>query len=270
MIIDGRAIAEKVKEDLKRGIQSLGFSPKLIAIQLGDDLASESFLKIKKKVGEDIGVTVEVMKLPQSMSEDEVIAVIKEKNENETVYGIIVQLPLPKNFNTTKVLDAIAPEKDPDALSTKPKVLAPVVLAVREILENSNISLEDKKVVVLGHGDLVGKPVAEWLKQVGISPFMIDETNAQVNSSVEALAKADIVISGVGKPGIITSEKIKEGVVIIDAGTSESGGKLAGDLSPGAYDKCSFYTPVPGGVGPVVTAMLFKNLMILATSSRNR
>ena len=270
MIVDGRAIAQKIKGELKKEIEDFGFRPKLVAVQVGHNPASESFLKIKKRVGEEVGILVEVISLPDEIQEEELVKVIEENNDDGSVHGIIVQLPLPPGLNKEKVLGSIDQAKDPDLLSgKKTTVNSPVVSAIEEILQSAKVNLTDKKIVVLGYGDLVGKPVAKWLKQMGISPFIINGSNSQADLSAEALAKADLIISGAGSPGIITSEKIKTGAVVIDAGTSEQGGRLLGDLDSGAHDKCSLYTPVPGGVGPVAVAVLFKNLAVLARKTRN-
>jgi len=181
--------------------------------------------------------------------------------------GIIVQIPLPLGIETESVLAAIPADKDVDGINptiaeAERIVRAPVVEAVREILSRNAIEIEGKKAVVVGEGRLVGKPVAAWLEESGADVFVITHEKGSMNE----LLDADIVVSGVGEPGLIKPEMIKEGCVLIDAGTSEAEGKISGDADPLCASKCSLFTPVPGGVGPIAVAMIFKNLLALSSS----
>jgi methylenetetrahydrofolate dehydrogenase (NADP+)/methenyltetrahydrofolate cyclohydrolase len=172
----------------------------------------------------------------------------------------VVQLPLPKQINANKILDLIPSDKDVDALSENASVLAPVAGAVREVLERNQVELEGKKILVVGQGRLVGRPVAIWLAQEG---YEVETADINTKNLAELTNRADVIITGVGKPGLIKLEDIKEGAILIDTGTSESAGKLMGDVDPTCAVKCSLLSPVPGGVGPITVAMIFKNLLQL-------
>jgi len=269
MIIDGKKIAEEIKNSLKKEIAILGKEMRLDVIQVGENEVSEKFINIKKKIGEEIGVKVLVHRFSDVVSEEDLLQTIREISLREETSGVIIQLPLPKNFNTQKVLDSVPVEKDVDFLSSqakekfksvKSKILPPVVGAVRDILENKKISLENKKIIVIGKGKLVGEPVSNWLKNLNAE---VEAVDAETKNIFEIIKNADIIISGAGAPGLIKPEMIKNGVVIIDASTSELHGKLAGDADPLCAEKCSVFTPVPGGVGPITVVELFKNLMVL-------
>jgi len=262
MIVDGKALAGDIKKDLKNKLA--GRSLRLDVILVGDNLASLKYVERKKKFGEEIGVEVIVHDLMGDMAqadlEEEIIKLVNE----ERVNGIIVQLPLPVQIDAQKILNLIPAEKDVDAFGSEAKVLPPTVGAIKEILERNNVELENKKIVVVGQGQLVGRPVAVWLTQEGREVELVDINTKNPDA---ILRGADVIISGVGKPGLITPDKIKEGVVLIDAGTAESGGQLVGDADPACASKCLLFTPVPGGVGPLTVAMLFKNLLELNSQS---
>ena len=171
--------------------------------------------------------------------------------------GVLVQLPHP---DAGALLPQLPPEKDVDALGLHPEVLAPVAGAVRELLERVNIEVRGKKAAVVGEGRLVGKPVSRMLRDMGADVSVV----TLEQGSLSQLKDADIVVSGAGAPHMLKPEMLKPGVVLIDAGASESGGKVVGDADPACAEVASFFTPVPGGVGPIAVAMLFKNLAELA------
>lgn len=260
MIVGGQVSAEEIKRDLKKKI--VGKNLRLDVILVGDNLASRKYVERKKKVGEELGVEVAVHEFMANIFQVDLEEEIKRLVDEERVNGIIVQLPLPKQIDEQKILNLVSPDKDVDALGEEARVLSPIVGAVREILERNNIVLENKKIVAVGNGKLVGRPVSIWLTQEGRE---VEVININTKNSDQILQKADIIISGVGQPGLITPDKIKDGVVLIDAGTSESNGRLAGDADPACAPKCSLFTPVPGGVGPLTVVMLFKNLLELSS-----
>jgi len=265
MIVDGRALAEEIKRDLRTRAKGSGLV--LAVVWVGEDPVSEKYIERKKKFGADLGVEVVVYEYPSDIAEQDLIEEVTKLNNDEKINGVIVQLPIPSQINQEKILNLISPEKDVDALTSEARVLSPTVGAIKEILEHYHVELKNKKVVVLGHGQLVGRPVSIWLTQEGANVEIID-INTKNPESI--LQQADIIVSGVGKSDLITPEKIKDGVVLIDAGTSElpsgqigASGKIIGDANPACADKCSLFTPVPGGVGPLTVAMLFKNLLEL-------
>ncbi len=222
------------------------------------DKATESFVKIKERVADTLQVVVVREMIDESTSTEDAARALGRLVEN--CDGVVVQLPLPKQIDTEEILKHIPPSKDVDALGGDPSVLAPVAGAVKEILERTRTDVVGKKVVVVGEGRLVGKPVAQMLEDMGAEVMIV----SLEKNSLEDLKNTDIVISGAGSPGLIKPEMLKEGVVLIDAGTSENGGKVVGDCDLSCAETASVFVPVPGGVGPVAVAMLFKNLFILA------
>ncbi len=238
MIVDGKKIAEEIIAGLGESLRG-----KRLGIVVGaQDSATNSFIKIKSRVAQRLGVEVVRGEL------DELI---------KTCDGIIVQLPI---SNLEELLAALPSNKDVDALSQKPLVRAPVVEAIAEVLRLHEVRPRGKNAVVLGAGRLVGAPAAKLLRELGAEVSVITQTRG----SLEQLKTADIVVLGAGEPGLIKPEMLKQGVVLIDAGTSESAGKLAGDADPSCAAVASVFTPVPGGIGPIAVAMIFKNLFDLA------
>ncbi len=231
---------------------------------------TEKFLEQKKKFGGAIGVDVRIYEYPSDISTSRLRKKVSEIVHIKENTGLIIQLPLPKEINTQYILDAITPDKDPDMLSSKSiglfssgrtKILPPVTGAVKYIFEKNGVEPKGKRAVVIGAGRLVGKPVSTWLIQLGATVTVIDEHEA--DPTLHTL-DADIIVSGVGLPHLIKADMVKDGAVVIDCGTSEANGKLAGDVALDVAGKASLFTPVPGGVGPLTVAMLFKNLVELA------
>ncbi len=265
MIVDGKALAAEIKEQLKLKEPK----PILAAVLVGEDPASVSFVNIKKKFGEAIGVEVRVLEYEANIAQADVEAVVQKLGDDQNITGIVVQLPLPKHLDQEKILALVPAEKDVDALGPEPKVLDPVSGAIAEILSQNGIEVAKKKALVIGKGKLVGRPVAVWLAQQGA---VVETADSQTDNLIDLLKVADIVVSGAGRPHFIKPAMIKEGVILIDAATSDlpageagASGKLAGDADPACADKCAIFTPVPGGVGPITVAKLFENLFELAT-----
>lgn len=274
MLIDGRKIAEEIKEELKNQIKKSGKKLKLAIVQVGENEISKKFIERKVKFAEDIGVKTRIYNLPAEISTSQLrkkMAEICHIKEND---GVILQLPLPEYINTQYVLNGIVPKKDVDVLSSRSfgdfvtgrsKVLPPLVGVIKIIFEKYNIEPVGKNIIVIGRGILVGKPIANWLINEGVTVSVL---NSQTLNPSGYTLMADVIISGVGKQGLIKPEMVKDGGVIIDAGTSPStssgqSAKLIGDFDPAVEDKTSLFTPVPGGVGPITVAMLFKNLVEL-------
>jgi methylenetetrahydrofolate dehydrogenase (NADP+)/methenyltetrahydrofolate cyclohydrolase len=261
MIIDGRAIADDMYKALeerraRHGALQLGI------IVVGVNPVIESFVRIKTRAAERLGIEMVRVDLPAE-SATEFIAT-EAKRLAETTDGLIAQLPLPRHVDTNAVLAAIPPGKDVDALNPSISadmhpVEAPVALAVVEILKRSRVAIKGARAVVVGGGRLVGAPSASLLRRLGaeVSMFTLEE------GSIEDLLGADIIVLGAGNPGFIKPEHIKMGAAIVDAGASESKGKVVGDADPACATKCSVFTPVPGGVGPVAVAVIFRNLFDL-------
>lgn len=262
MTIDGRAIAEDLYASLKAR-RSLIERPITLGIVVsGANPVIESFVRIKRSAAERLDVAMVRVDLPDAASTEDARLAVEELTSRAD--AVIVQLPLLAGLDTNAVLSAIPKEKDVDAINpdisdADRPVRAPVALAVVEMLKRGNVSVGGKKTVVVGAGRLVGAPSAALLRELcaDVTMFTLDE------GSIDDLKEADIIVCGAGNPGFIKPEHIKEGAAIIDAGASEQGGVIRGDADPACAQKASVFTPVPGGVGPVAVAMIFKNLLDL-------
>lgn len=267
MIIDGKRIAADIYAELAPQFAAFPRKVMLGIIVVGDNPVIESFVRIKTRSAEKLGIEMVRTNLPDTSSTEEIIAAVKEAAASTD--AVIAQLPLPKEADTNAVLAAVPKEKDVDALNPvvseeERLVHAPVALAVVEILRRGGLEIAGKRTVVVGAGRLVGAPSAWLLKRLGanVSMFTLEQ------GSIEDLKDADIVVSGAGNPGFIKPEHLKKGVALIDAGTSELNKKITGDADPACTEIASVFTPVPGGVGPVAVAMIFCNLLDLLEKAR--
>lgn len=269
MIVNGRQIADEILESLKNEISSKKLKLRLVAVLIGNDPELEKFVQLKSKAAKKIGVEFKVFQFNKNI--DEAIMIYHNEKISEDFNGVLVELPLPVHINQQKVLDAIPTEKDIDVLSSqaqrlfyqdKSKIFPPAVETLKMVFKKHNINPKNKKVTVFGQGILIGKPVSHWLERQGAEVYRIDEFT---KSSEKYSKQADIVISGVGKPGLITGDMIKEGVVIIDFGYGKNEkGKMVGDVDFNSVSpKASLITPVPGGMGPILITAVLKNLVIL-------
>lgn len=270
MIVDGRAIASDIYKELaaKRAVPPWrDRAPVLGILVASKDPVIESFVAIKMRSAERLQVDMRRIDAGDGATTEDLLQAVMQLARQ--VDGVIVQLPLPERIDTNAVLSAIPDDKDIDAISTATGehiLSAPVGLAIVEILRRSGVEIQGKRAVVVGAGRLVGGPAAELLDRLGarVSAVSLEA------GSLEELRQADIVVCGAGNPGFIKPGMLKEGVALIDAGTSEAGGKVVGDCDPSCAQIASVFTPVPGGVGPVAVAMIFKNLFDLMEGSANR
>lgn len=268
MIVDGRAIAGDIKRKLKKEVAGRHEAPKLFIFSVGENPVSARFMKVKERFAEAIGVPVEQRGFPETFETLYLIGEITKISKSKNC-GIVVQLPLPDSTDTTKVLDAIPARLDPDMLSTHSQrmykngripIVPPVVGAIKEILARNSVFLNKKNVLIVGRGRLVGAPAEVWFGRHGGEVTVIDE---RVSDLASFTTQADIIVSGAGAAGIITPDIVKAGVVLFDAGTSESNGRIVGDIDPSCAQKADVFTPVPGGIGPITVAKLFENLLAL-------
>ena len=261
MIIDGKAIAGDILAETRRLAVALPDVPSFTAIAVAPSPATESYLRIKRRLAEEAGIRMEVLTPDEGSTTEELRALI----QRDTRDALIVQLPLPSHIDQEAVLAAIPHTKDADVLSTATRtngvLMHPIAGAINEILVRTHVDPVGKAVVVIGNGWLVGQPVTAWLTRRGVSVTVVTKDSGDIS---DACRTADIVISGTGVPGLVTKDMVKEGVVIIDVGTSELGGSIAGDVAPEVADVASVFTPVPGGVGPIAVACLMKNVVELA------
>lgn len=278
-IIDGRKLRKEILEQVKEGVAALSLQPVFCDILVGDDPASVQYVRMKAKTAESVGIKFHNASFPSSISTPELIKEIKILNKVENMCGIIVQLPLPEHLDKRAILDAIDSNLDVDCLGTEQSakfyqgeslIGFPTALACMAILDSLGLDLDpstmlgaSKKIVVLGQGELVGRPVTALLRFRGLNPTIVTR---KVENGTELIKQADVIISGIGKGKYITGNMVKNGVVVIDAGTSEASNAIVGDVDlESVKNIASFVSPVPGGVGPVTVAMLLNNVLTVAT-----
>ena len=271
IILDGRALAEKIKEDLKKTIAAYGRGLRLAIVVMGEDPSTQAFIRQKRRIAEHLGIAVSLVTPPASASTSALRKMLSDVVHDTKNTGIVIQLPLPEGINTQYVLNAVPPEKDVDMLSArslgnfvtgKSPILPPVVGGVKALLDEYKLSYANKHIVIVGAGKLVGRPLTLFFINAGATVTVINE---KTPSPEEFTRKADIIVSGAGRPGIITGDRIKEGAILIDAGTSESELRVVRDVDFASVShKAEYLSPVPGGVGPLTVALLFQNLVTLA------
>jgi len=273
ILIDGKELAgikrEEIAKETKELADKTGTTPGLAVVIVGDDPASQTYVRNKAKACEEVGFYSEVVSLPANTSQRDLLKVIAELNDRIDIDGILVQLPLPKHINEKAVIGKISPKKDVDGFtpSNAGKVLigspkfAPCTPAgIMELVKSTGINIEGKHCVVVGRSNIVGKPVAMMMLHENATVTICHSKTANLK---EFTTKADILIAAVGKPGFITGDMVKEGAVVIDVGINRGDdGKLCGDVNFEQVEpKAGFITPVPGGVGPMTITMLLKNTL---------
>ena len=269
-ILDGKKLSNKIRNEVKieaDKLKSYGVTPGLAVILVGNDPASQVYVNMKAKACKESGIYSIVHEFPESISENELLDTIKRINQNPNIHGLLIQLPLPKHIDTTKVLEAVAPEKDVDGfhpynvgrLVAGLDSFAPCTpLGVMELFKEYKIDVKGLDACVVGASNIVGKPMQALL----LNQFAtVDICHIYTKNLKEHTERADIVVVGVGKPNLITADMVKEGAIVVDIGINRlENGKLVGDVDfENVSKKASFITPVPGGVGPMTIAMLLKN-----------
>lgn len=272
IIIDGKKVSAQVKEQVRIETEELvkkGIKPGLAVIIVGDDPASRVYVNNKKRACEKVGFLSKEFALPATTTQEELLALVNELNEDKEINGILCQLPLPKGLDEKAVIEAISPLKDVDAFhaSNVGKIMIgdydflPCTPAgVMEMLHSYNIPVEGKECVVIGRSNIVGKPMAMLLLHENGT---VTITHSRTKNLKEVTKRADILVAAIGKPKFVTADMVKEGAVVIDVGMDrDENGKLCGDVDfENVKEKCSAITPVPGGVGPMTIAVLMKNTL---------
>lgn len=275
VILDGKALSNKIKEELQKENEILkeqGLLPGLAVVLVGEDPASQTYVNSKEKACQAIGIYSRKITLPEQTSEQELLETIKKLNNDEKIHGILVQLPLPKHINSAKIIEAIRPDKDVDGfheynigkLVTGNETFVPCTpLGVMKILEEYGINPTGLDVCVVGRSNIVGKPMMNLLLNAGAT---VTITHSKTKNLKAHTSQADLLVVGIGKPNFITADMVKDGAIIIDVGINRlESGKLTGDVDfEGVSKKASFITPVPGGVGPMTIAMLLQNTVTSA------
>lgn len=296
-ILDGTAIAAEIKAELKQEIRTLGFQPGLTVVLIGDDPASAIYVRNKIKACQELGIRSVELRPEPTISTEDLLSTIEELNADDTVDGILVQLPLPRHMDKKRILDAISPEKDVDGfhpvnvglLSTGQDCLSPCTpTGVLEILRRAAIRTDGVEAVVVGRSDIVGKPTAMMLTQADATVTLCHIHTKDLASHTR---RADILVVAAGHPGLVTADMVKPGAVLIDVGINrisdpaqfqrffagdakreesfaKRGSVVMGDIAPQAFAVSSAYTPVPGGVGALTIAMLMHNTVKAARLRR--
>lgn len=295
-IIDGKAVAQAIEQEVAAAIHRLGFRPGLVAVRVGNDPASEIYVRNKAKKARELGLEGTELIFPETMTEAELLAEVERLNRDEAVDGILVQLPLPKQISAKKVIDAISPLKDVDGFHPmnvgllhlgRPALVPCTPAGVIRLLESTGEPIEGKHAVVIGRSDIVGKPMASLLLQRNAT---VTICHSKTRDLPAVAAQGDILIAAIGRGGFVTEEMVKPGAIVIDVGMNrvgpdyadrlahdadksrllaKNGSVLVGDVDfARVKDKASWITPVPGGVGPMTIAMLMANTVTAAEHRR--
>jgi len=258
-ILNGKELAGFIKENQAKAVrglrQALGIEPKLAIVQALDDPVINTYVKLKKQYGADILVDVDIHFVKQG----EIANLLQELNTDESVHGIIVQLPLPDTSTTDEIVNLVAPEKDVDALGKEAKFDPATPMAILWLLSGYNVDLNGKHILLIGRGKLVGAPLEKMLIASGHDVEVIDR---QAQDLGQHTKEADVIITATGSPAILYSEMIKHKAVVVDAGVASESGKTVGDLAPDVYERDDLtITPSKGGVGPLTVCALFDNVI---------
>ena len=271
-IIDGKKIANEIKEHLRKEIEELkkkGNPPSLSAIQVGENPGSKVYIGAQKKSCEKMGIEYNLHQFDEKVTQKEIADFIKKLNQNPRVSGIILQMPLPGHLDARQLQQLISPKKDAEGVSPanmgmvvygKP-ILGPcTAMAIIELVKSTGVDLYGKEAVMVGHSDIVGKPTALLLLDKFVTTSVCHIATGERGTLPDYVRKAEILIVAVGKANLIKGEWVKEGAIVIDVGINRVEGKIVGDVEfDVARERASYITPVPGGVGPVTTAMLLRN-----------
>ena len=255
-------MAREIVDALRQERARMMRVPQLGIIVGSNDPVTSAYVQLKLRLAAELDIEVHKEVLDPSVSTERAVALVQEMIRHSD--GVVVQLPLPAQIDSVQVLSALSPQYDVDALNpltkdSERKVIAPVAVAIREIFTHYSVDTRGTKAVVVGQGQLVGKPAAALLRRFGATVTVVTLDTG----SLAELKDADIVVLGAGSPGLVKPEMLKNGVVLIDAGTSEQSGKVVGDADPRCAQVATVFTPVPGGIGPLSIAMLFRNLFTL-------
>lgn len=272
MDIDGKKIANEILEQIKKETSKMEKPPGLAFVLVGQDPASQAYVKMKEKRCQEVGFISQKIQLEEDVAEHELMGIIDKLNEDDGIDGILVQMPLPKHLNENAVIERVKPEKDVDGFhpinvgkytcGDRSGFIPCTPLGILKLLEKSDVELDGANVVVLGRSNIVGRPIANLLSQKEtIGNATVTLAHSRTKDLKELCRKADVIIAAIGQPKMITADMVKQGVVVIDVGINRtSDNTLVGDVDyESVKEKASKITPVPGGVGPMTIAMLLQN-----------
>ena len=270
-LLEGKPLAEKIKEVIKLEVTSLKSKPVLASVLVGDDPSAVVYAKSQAKTAQDLGIIYKLYQLDRNITENALIDFILNLNADKTVNGIIVQMPLPENIDYKKVSELISPIKDVEGMHPtnvgkilfgRARLVACTADAVMELLNSTGVDLYGKEVVVVGHSEIVGKPLMLLLLEKLATVTVCHIGTSDAGKLEEHVRQAEVLIAAVGKASLIKGEWIKEGAIVIDVGINRVNDKIVGDVDfEVAQKRAAFITPVPGGVGPLTVAILMRNLL---------
>lgn len=270
-LLEGKPLAESIKEEIRQEIKSCGLKPVLASIQVGENAGAESYARAQKKTAESLGIEYRFSKLPPETTQDSLVEFIRKLNQDQDISGIIIQMPLPQNIDYKKISQYIAPDKDVEGMHPqnigkiifgKAKILPCTPAACMQLLKSTGTELYGKEAVVVGHSEIVGKPLALLLLEEFATVTTCHIGTSKAGKLEAHVRGADILIVAVGKANLIPGDWVKDGAIVIDVGINRVGEKIVGDVDfENASKRAAFITPVPGGVGPLTVTMLMKNVV---------
>jgi methylenetetrahydrofolate dehydrogenase (NADP+) / methenyltetrahydrofolate cyclohydrolase len=272
-LIKGKPIAERIRAEVAEQVKEIGHIG-LVTVLVGDDPASDVYIRLKHKAAVEAGIEATDLRLPAEISEDELLAKVAELDADPQVDAILVQLPLPDHIDEARVIRALEPAKDVDGfhpfnagqLYLGRRTLVPATpLGVMEMLREHQIELQGARAVVIGRSDIVGKPMAHLLLQANAT---VTVCHSRTRDLAHHTVDADVLVAAVGVPGMVTPDMVKPGGVVIDVGINRTEEGIVGDVAPGAAEVAGHLTPVPGGVGPMTIACLLQNAVVCARYRR--
>ena len=271
--MEGTPLAARIREEVADEVRELGRLG-LVTLQVGEDPASTIYLRLKHQAAAEAGISSDDRKLPEQVTEDELVALIEELNADDDVDGILVQLPLPAHLDEERVIRAIEPIKDVDGLHPfnagelylgRPRLVPATPLGIMALLAEHRIPLEGAEAVVVGRSDIVGKPIAHLLLQANAT---ITICHSRTSDLARYTLEADVLVVAVGSAEVVTPDMVKQGSAVVDVGINRTEGGIVGDVAPDARDVAGFITPVPGGVCPMTIACLLYNTLAAARARR--
>jgi methylenetetrahydrofolate dehydrogenase (NADP+) / methenyltetrahydrofolate cyclohydrolase len=263
--MDGKALAARIREEVARELEAFPRPIGLATVLVGDDPASDVYIRMKHKATVEVGIEARDLRLPEETSEHELLALVRELNSDEAIDGILVQLPLPGQIDEGRVIRAVDPIKDVDGfhpvnggllLAGTPGHVPGTPLGVLALLDEYGVELQGANAVVIGRSDIVGKPVALLLLHRHAT---VTICHSRTRDLAAETARADVIVAAVGVPGIVTPEMVRPGAAVVDVGINRTGNGLVGDVDPAVAGRAGLLTPVPGGVGPMTIAMLLRS-----------
>jgi methylenetetrahydrofolate dehydrogenase (NADP+) / methenyltetrahydrofolate cyclohydrolase len=274
-IMDGRALAEQIRAEVAEEVRTLGGTVGIATVLVGDDPASDLYIRNKHRAAREAGLDARDHRLPKDASEDDVLGLVAELNADDGIDGILVQLPLPSGIDQNRVIRAVEPIKDVDGFHPfnagqlylgEPTHVSATPLGILALLDEYDVALEGANAVVIGRSAIVGKPVAHLLLQRNATVTVCHSRTADL---AEQARRADVLVVAIGRPGVVGADAVKEGAAVVDVGINRTDDGIVGDVDPAAAARAGLITPVPGGVGPMTIAMLLRSTARAARYRRN-